>query len=340
MGSLCSSSHRTLKVALIGTAASGKSTFFKQMHHLYTADYNDSENENYLRILINNFFTGLKELVNAVDASGNKISKNNKKNAKFFQEYSNVDPTVTDEIIQQARDLWADEEIQKIWEQKDSLPNFTITNFRYLMDNIERLAEHDAVPTHDDIVRCRQRTTGLYELTFPFEKYYFHIFDIGGQKPERKKWPIIIEQNTPSAVLYFASLTDWDIPLAPGTDSTVSRMDESLQVWEECLNQEYFSNKTIILCLNKTDIFDDKIEKVDLSETFKKFKGEGDEKVEKAREFIKDIYMRRAKKTSHAQESIYCHFTCAIDTTLIGGIFEHISQEIIWCRLKDLQATV
>jgi len=56
----------------------------------------------------------------------------------------------------------------------------------------------------------------------------------------------------------------------------------------------------------------------------------------KAKEFVKGLYMKKAKKTPHAQDNIYCHFTCAIDTNLIGGVFENISQEIIWSRLKSL----
>jgi len=115
-------------------------------------------------------------------------------------------------------------------------------------------------------------------------------------------------------------------------------MDESLEVWEECLNQEYFSNKTVILCLNKTDLFEDKIERVDLAETFPKFKAGGDDKFEKAKKFIKDIYMKRASKTTHQQDKIKYHYTCAIDTNLIGNIFETISQEIIWSRIERLQA--
>jgi len=323
---------------MIGTAASGKTTFFKQMQHLYKSEYDETENQNFLRILRNNFYTGLKELVNAVESSGNKVSKANKKNAKFFQEFSNVEGAISEEVIQQARDLWVDEEVQKVWEQRDSLPNFTIINFDYMMKNVDRFAQNDAVPKHEDVVRCRQRTTGLSDITFPYEKYYFHVFDIGWQKPERKKWDYIAETYKPTAVLYFASLVDWDIPLLTG-DEGKSRLDESLEVWEECLNKDCFQNTTMILCLNKMDLFEDKIERVDLKETYPKFKGgAGDEKLERAKDFILQLYMRSAHKTRHSKENIYHHFTCAIDTNLIGNVFENISQEIIWSRIKPLVA--
>jgi len=54
---------KTIKVAILGTAACGKSTFFKQMQILYGTGFDDHENENYTRILRGNFINGIKELI-------------------------------------------------------------------------------------------------------------------------------------------------------------------------------------------------------------------------------------------------------------------------------------
>jgi len=224
--------------------------------------------------------------------------------------------------------------VKEIWEIRDSLPNFTIINFDYIIKNIDRLSQNDAVATNDDIVRCRQRTTGLSELEFPYEKNYFHMFDVGGQKPERRKWDVIAQTHKPTALLYFASLVDFDVPLLSGDQKEQTRMDESLEVWEALLNKEVFESTTIVLLLNKCDLFEDKIERVDLKDIFKKYKGGKDHL--KARNFILEKFKRVATKSVHTEKKFYHYFTCAIDTTLVQNIFESLSEQILKDRLGEV----
>jgi len=279
--------------------------------------------------LRSNFYTGLKELIACVEQFDLKMGKENKKHAKFFKELTNVEGPISDEVIQQSRELWTDESIIQIWEQRDSLPNFTIINFDYILNNVDRLSQPDTICTNDDIVRCRQRTTGLSEIEFPFGKHYFHLFDVGGQKPERRKWDVIANTHKPTALLFFTSLVDWDIPLISEEGKT--RMDESLEVWVEVLNKEEFENATIILFLNKNDLFEDKIERVNLSDTFPDYKG-GSE-LQPALDFIKDLFLNNSQNTKHQTESIHVHNTCAIDTTVMQVVFESVTEEIFKQRL-------
>jgi len=251
-----------------------------------------------------------------------------KKNAKFFKDVMNIEGPISDEVIQFARELWTDDVIVQVWEKRDSLPNFTIINFDYLLKNIDRLAQQDAIATNDDIVRCRQRTTGLSEVEFAFGKHYFHLFDVGGQKPERRKWDVIANTHKPTAVLFFTSLVDFDIPLM--SEEGKSRMDESLEVWDDVLKKEEFENTTIILFLNKSDLFEDKIERVKLSDTFKDYKGTDHQS---ALDFIKQLFLNKSQDTKHRMESLHVHNTCAIDTNVMQVVFESVTEEIFKQRL-------
>jgi GTPase SAR1 family protein len=243
-----------------------------------------------------------------------------------------VESQISEEIIQQAKELWGDDVVKEIWEMRDSLPNFTIVNFDYILKNIERLSQNDAVVNNDDIVRCRQRTTGLSEIEFPYDKNYFQMFDVGGQKPERRKWYVIAQTHKPTALLFFTSLVDFDVPLLVEQDKT--RMDESLEVWDEILNREEFDNTTIVLLFNKNDLFEDKIERVDMKASFKKYKGGHD--IEKAREYIRERFLATAEKSRHTKNKIYSYFTCAIDTNLMKTIFEGVSEQILKDRLQGI----
>lgn len=40
----------------------------------------------------------------------------------------------------------------------------------------------------DDVLRTRVKTTGIVETHFTYKDLHFKMFDVGGQRSERKKW--------------------------------------------------------------------------------------------------------------------------------------------------------
>ena len=48
------------------------------------------------------------------------------------------------------------------------------------LDNIQRLAEPNYVPTEQDVLRSRSKTTGIIETEFDIEKSHFRLVDVGG----------------------------------------------------------------------------------------------------------------------------------------------------------------
>lgn len=53
----------------------------------------------------------------------------------------------------------------------------------------------------------------------------------------------------------------------------MNRMHESLQLFKDTCNSYYFSDASVILFLNKNDLFQDKIKKVDLKVCFDDYTG-------------------------------------------------------------------
>ena len=80
-----------------------------------------------------------------------------------------------------------------------------------------------------DILRCRAPTTGIVETDFEFENAKFKMFDVGGQRSERKKWIHCFENVT--AVVFVASISEFDQSLYE--DNDMNRMDEALNLFEE-----------------------------------------------------------------------------------------------------------
>ena len=50
-------------------------------------------------------------------------------------------------------------------------------------------------------------------------------------------------------------------------------MNESLLLFDEVCNSKYFRNTNFILFLNKTDLFKEKISKIDLTQFFPSYTG-------------------------------------------------------------------
>jgi guanine nucleotide-binding protein subunit alpha len=64
-------------------------------------------------------------------------------------------------------------------------------------------------PTSDDILHARTRTTGVHELNFNIPGHGpCKVYDVGGERAERKKWIHIFDQT--ATVLVFVPIDSYD----------------------------------------------------------------------------------------------------------------------------------
>ncbi|KAL0061670.1 Guanine nucleotide-binding protein alpha-2 subunit [Marasmius tenuissimus] len=151
------------------------------------------------------------------------------------------------------------------------------------------------------------------------------MFDVGGQRSERRKWIHCFESVT--SIIFCHALSEYDQVLLE--EKTQNRMQESLNLFESIINSRWFLRTSIILFLNKTDVFKKKIPKVPLKRYFSEFTGGND--INKAAKFIlwKFIQLNRARL------SVYPHLTQATDTTNIRLVFAAVRETILQNALKD-----
>ena len=74
--------------------------------------------------------------------------------------------------------------------------------------NIDRLFAHDYLPSDQDVLRSRLRTTGITETLFELGPVNYHMFDVGGQRSERKKWVHCFEGV--HCLMFIAALSGYD----------------------------------------------------------------------------------------------------------------------------------
>ncbi|KAF5898684.1 guanine nucleotide-binding protein G(o) subunit alpha, partial [Clarias magur] len=135
------------------------------------------------------------------------------------------------------------------------------------LDSLDRIGAADYMPTEQDILRSRVKTTGIVETHFSFKNLNFRLFDVGGQRSERKKWIHCFEGVT--AIIFCVAMSGYDQMLHE--DETTNRMHESLMLFDSICNNKFFVDTSIILFLNKKDLFGEKIKKSPLTMAFPEY---------------------------------------------------------------------
>lgn len=192
-------------------------------------------------------------------------------------------------------------------------------------DSIDRIAAHDYLPNDQDVLRSRVKTTGITETTFIIGDLTYRMFDVGGQRSERKKWIHCFENVT--TILFLVAISEYDQLLFE--DETVNRMQEALTLFDSICNSRWFIKTSIILFLNKIDRFKEKLPVSPMQNYFPDYDGTHPLVVpESARTNSSqggadyaaacDYILNRFVSLNQAEtKQIYTHFTCATDTTQI-----------------------
>lgn len=198
----------------------------------------------------------------------------------------------------------------------------------YFFRELGRIATSDYIPSESDVLRLRKKTTGIIETKFESKHLNFRMVDVGGQRNERKKWIHCFQGVT--AIVFITSLSEYDCVLEE--DETTNRMRESLNLFTDIINNDFFKRTAIILFLNKKDLFAEKIKKTNLNVCFKGYKGKQEYK--EGVEYIKQRFL--ATDRSSKIRTIYSHETCATDTENAKVVFNAVQDKILTDLMKSV----
>jgi len=156
----------------------------------------------------------------------------------------------------------------------------------------------------------------------------FHFVDVGGQRPQRQRWFQCFDDVT--SILFLASSSEFDQVLFE--DRRTNRLSESCNIFETIVNNRAFSHISIILFLNKTDLLEEKIRTVDISDYFEQFHGDPRSLTDVQR-FLVTLFDKR--RTDRSQ-LLFHHFTTAVDTRNIRLVFQYICDTILYRNINSL----
>lgn len=242
---------------------------------------------------------------------------------------SNGNPTSTSkikldtEIAQAIHALWADPIISELMDHSSDF--YLMDSAPYFFSEVLRIGAPDYVPNEADVLRARAKSSGIAETRFNMGQLSIHMFDVGGQRSERKKWIHCFEAVT--SIIFCVALSEYDQVLLEAAGQ--NRMLESLVLFESVINSRWFARTSIILFLNKIDVFKAKLPKVPLERYFADYAGGPD--VNKAAKYI----LWRFMQVNRARLSIYPHLTQATDTGNVRLVFAAVKETILQNALRD-----
>jgi hypothetical protein len=126
------------------------------------------------------------------------------------------------------------------------------------------------------------------------------------------------------------ALSEYDLKLYE--DESVNRMHESLKLFDEICNSVWFAEVSMILFLNKEDVFKEKVKKVDIAVCFPEYTGGLN--YDRGIEFIRSKFLNSNRNADEKQ--IYPHVTCATDTQQIKFVFDAVASILLDTAMQDL----
>ncbi|MBN3324905.1 GNAT2 protein, partial [Atractosteus spatula] len=331
---------KTVKLLLLGAGESGKSTIVKQMKIIHQDGYSEQECLEFRAIIYGNILQSILAIVRAMSTLGIDYGEPSKAEdgQKLFNLADSIEEgTMPAELVTVIKKLWKDSGVQACFERAAEYQ--LNDSAAYYLNELDRITAPNYLPNEQDVLRSRVKTTGIIEEQFSFKDVHFRyrqaagghgpaqMFDVGGQRSERKKWIHCFEGVT--CIIFCGALSAYDMVLVE--DDEVNRMHESLHLFNSICNHKFFAATSIVLFLNKKDLFLEKVKKVHLSICFPDY--DGPNTFEDAGNYIKnqflDLNMRKDVK------EIYSHMTCATDTQNVKFVFDAVTDIIIKENLKD-----
>jgi hypothetical protein len=310
------------------------------MQIIHQGNISEDRAKEFRGVIFTNIIIGLKAIASQKQDLDLQKTDNYKKSRLILSLDESLAAWNDEKLIENIKSLWADEGFRQTWKEiKDSV----IVQLDYFMADFDRYLEPDFIPTNDDILRARQRTTGEDVYAFEDDKHRWEITDVGGQFAERQKWNNIFTEKMPHAIIFFLALDDYNNPNTElKTADCKTKFDLSLKVFTEHMCEDGpVVNYEIcrIVFLNKVDLFEDKIADDKKWADFKTAFGyNGSRDANSCTKFIQQKLLQILESSANAknQTNLKIHVTNALDTAMMSKVVIDIKASILEITFDDI----
>jgi guanine nucleotide-binding protein G(i) subunit alpha len=265
----------TMKWVMLGTGECGKSTIFRQLKQTFGEGYSSEKRKSFRMVIDANIIQGMQTLIKYSDRLalqfGTKISEE-LMNSKNFMNGLDEEAKLDENIANHISKLWKDPAIRITFEHSNLFHMPAHESAEYFFNRVLDIAQSGYIPSFEDILRCKARTSGIQTVEFIHGHHNVKLLDTGGQRNERKKWKKAFPGT--DVILFVAAISEYDQTLFE--DGKTNRLHETLKLFSEVCKSKLLAGTPIVLFLNKTDFFAQKIKKVDLRVCFPDYTGENE----------------------------------------------------------------
>ncbi|CCA73250.1 related to guanine nucleotide-binding protein alpha-2 subunit [Serendipita indica DSM 11827] len=342
------------KLLLLGTGDSGKSTMLKQIRVINAIPFTPEEIEGFRRIIFSNLISSMTLIREIMEDEAFDVDCPDEITQLFDEVQSAGDISTGDPYPSRCyyvlQRLWNDVDVQKAFRigQQFALPD----NMTYFFGSLPRLFNTSYTPTEQDILHSRVTTLGVTETQFVLSNRTISVIDVGGQRSERRKWIHCFQDVT--AIIFLVSLSGYDQTLVE--DRQVNQMQDAMTVWQSICSSSWFERTSLILLLNKEDIFIQKFSHSNIRRFFPDFAGDegtyaDGEKYFKERfahlhkrgvQVLQDTAgapnrpKLPARSDATGPRRLYTHFTTATDTNLIRNVMRAVNETVLAGNLANI----
>ncbi|GAW13299.1 hypothetical protein ANO14919_026800 [Xylariales sp. No.14919] len=254
------------KVLLLGASGGGKSTLINALR-LSTEAEDVRGNRSDLRALVwNNMLDSVREFLRAMEEWGDVPIMASARTLLLdpctdCDRDPAINPEHTREVARAILSLRPTLDSQNVvkWKKVYQFHD----NAEYYIENVDRLAEQAvqrSVPTDGDLLRTQVTTTGVHQTTLTYQGSQFCVYDVGGERSERKKWVHAYEDV--SAVIYPVDTTGYEKSLREAEN--VDRMLEQFVIFESISNSRWFAQSSFIIVFTKMDLLEGYLKDTDV----------------------------------------------------------------------------
>ena len=245
------SERNEIKLLILGSSESGKSTLLKGMRRYTEGDYNREESISFSEIIWSNIVQSFRVILEFMEALEIPLQylTNQYTVETIFMQPAQIEDNFPPEVAMAVTKLWDDAGVKEAYRRRREYQ--ILESVPYFANHIERLAAPGYVPSQEDIFRSRVKTAGIMEMSFKINdsNVCFRVFDTGGVRSERKKWIHIFENVNSIAFAVDASAYCQLL----FEDETVNRMQEQLILWDSIANSRWFIKTSFVLIFTKID---------------------------------------------------------------------------------------
>ncbi|KAF8650370.1 hypothetical protein AX16_005266 [Volvariella volvacea WC 439] len=302
----------------------------KEVNDLLLGGLSQADFVEYRPIIYKNIIDSAQEVINYMHKVELKPSNDaNQALAQKILDYSaeSIDTVLfSPEIVKALDELRKDPIILKVMnEYQVSL----MDNAPYFFREVTRIGAPGYIPNETDILWARQKGTGITETQFGTSVFPIRVIDVNYQPLELNKWIQYFQDVT--SVIFCAALSEYDQASLEGEyGKKQNRINESIILFDSIINSQCLPQASVILLLNKFDIFKRKLPKVPLENYFPEYTGGNN--VNSAAKHLLWKFMQ----TNKSKLQVYPHFTNAInDPSVIQLACAAVKETMLQNSMRD-----